>query len=88
MKALLEKLYPICRSITGNGVRESLGIIKEYFSNADFNIVEVPTGTKVYDWEVPREWELNSAKLFDPNGNIVDLYLDGEFPGKNSKLHR
>ena len=77
MKTLLEKLYPICRSITGNGVRESLGIIKKYFSNADFNIVEVPTGTKVYDWKVPKEWNIRTAWIKDSNGNkLVDFDLN------------
>ena len=77
MYNLLSELYPICRSITGNGVRKSLKIIKKYI---DLEIHEIPTGTKVFDWEVPKEWNINDAYIIDPNGKkILDF--------KNSNLH-
>lgn len=69
---LMETLWPICRSITGNGVRKTLKIIQQHLP--DLSIVEVPTGTKCYDWEIPEEWNINDAYILDPNGNkIVDF---------------
>ena len=53
MYNLIKKLYPICRSITGEGVRESLNIIKGHIS---INIKEISSGTNVYDWKIPDEW--------------------------------
>jgi len=71
MYKLIEKLYPICRSITGEGVRETLKIIKEYIP---IEIHEVPTGTKVFDWVVPQEWNIKDAYIKDEKGNkIVDF---------------
>jgi aminopeptidase-like protein len=68
LHALVRELYPLCRSITGNGVRDSLRILQRL---APLTIQEVPTGTKVLDWEVPREWNLRSARLFGPSGEVV-----------------
>ncbi|WP_246027602.1 DUF4910 domain-containing protein [Lysinibacillus antri] len=71
MYELMEKLFPICRSITGNGVRQTLSILKE---EIPLSIFEVPTGTKVFDWEIPREWNIRDAYIIDPEGNkIVDF---------------
>lgn len=68
---LMKKLYPICRSITGNGVRQTLQIIKEIIP---IDIKEVPTGTKVFDWEVPREWNIRDAYIKNSKGErIVDF---------------
>ena len=55
MFRLIRRLYPICRSITGNGVRESLEILKEHIP---LTIHEVPSGTPVFDWSVPKEWNI------------------------------
>ncbi len=69
--SLLRKLFPICRSITGNGVRKSLSILKEI---VDFEIKEIPSGTKCYDWIVPNEWNVNEAFIKDSKGRkIVDF---------------
>lgn len=71
MYKLIEKLYPICRSITGNGIRETLNIISQYIPIA---IYEVATGTKVFDWTVPKEWDIKDAYIMDKNGNkIIDF---------------
>ena len=50
---LAGRLFPICRSITGDGVRETLGILKDIYG--DMKIHEAPTGTKAFDWVVPKE---------------------------------
>ena len=70
MYSLMERLFPICRSITGDGVRETLNILKEYIP---IDIKEVPSGTKVFDWEIPDEWNIKDAYVKDENGNrIID----------------
>lgn len=72
MYALAKRLYPICRSLTGEGVRESLRILKEYVP--ELQLHEVPAGTKAYDWEVPLEWEINEGYIEDSEGNkIIDF---------------
>ncbi len=71
MHALITQLYPICRSITGEGVRETLRIIRE---NIPLEIREVPSGTKVFDWTVPREWNIRDAWIANSKGKrIVDF---------------
>ena len=68
---LIAKLYPICRSITGNGVRKTLEIIKEIIP---IDIHEVPSGTEVYDWTVPKEWNIRDAWIKNSSGEkIVDF---------------
>ena len=68
---LCERLYPINRSITGDGVRETLGILKEMLP--DLSIVEVPTGTQVFDWVVPMEWRVRDAYIKTPNGKKFEI---------------
>lgn len=71
MYALSERLYPICRSITGNGVRQSLKILQEYIP---LEMHEVPTGTQVFDWTIPKEWNIQDAWVKAPNGEkIIDF---------------
>ncbi len=71
MHLLATELYPICRSITGNGVRQTLNILKEQIP---LKIYEVPSGTKVFDWEVPKEWNINDAYIKNSSGEkIVDF---------------
>ena len=68
MYGLVSELYPICRSITGNGVRRSLDVLKKYIP---LEIREVPTGTKVFDWIIPKEWNIRDAFVKDSKGNKV-----------------
>lgn len=68
MYRLIERLYPICRSITGDGVRDTLDIVGERMA---LDRVEVPTGTPVFDWIVPREWNVRAAHVTDAHGRRV-----------------
>jgi len=68
---LIEKLFPICRSITGNGVRETLNILQSYI---DLKIHEIPSGKKIFDWIIPNEWNINDAYIIDGKGKkIIDF---------------
>lgn len=69
--SLIEKLYPICRSITGDGVRKSLQILKEYIP---LELYELPTGMQVFDWTIPKEWNINDAWIANLKGDkIIDF---------------
>jgi aminopeptidase-like protein len=71
MHALIAELYPICRSITGDGLRTTL---KRIAREIPLEIHEVPTGTAVFDWTVPREWNIRDAWIKNPHGEkIVDF---------------
>ena len=65
---LASEIYPICRSITGNGVRETLSLLGRHISLA---ITEVPTGTQVFDWTIPREWNIRDAYVKASDGRRV-----------------
>ena len=62
-------LLPIPRSLTGDGVRRTLDVLGEW--SAGLTVHEVPTGTPVFDWEVPQEWNLRRATLTAPDGTVV-----------------
>jgi len=68
MLELMRELYPICRSLTGNGVRETFAILRRH---VPFELVEVATGTRVYDWTVPDEWNITDAWIADERGYRV-----------------
>ncbi|GHG15447.1 MULTISPECIES: DUF4910 domain-containing protein [Amycolatopsis] len=68
LHALVERLYPICRSITGDGVRRTLDIIGEHIA---LERHEVPTGTAVLDWTIPQEWNIRDAYVAAPSGERV-----------------
>jgi aminopeptidase-like protein len=69
--ALAASLYPICRSITGNGVRETLKMLARHI---EIGVHEVPSGTQVFDWTVPREWNIRDAYIKNARGEkIVDF---------------
>jgi aminopeptidase-like protein len=65
---LAAELYPICRSITGDGVRRTLEVVGR---ELDLRVHEVPTGTQVLDWTVPREWNVRDAWVAGPDGRRV-----------------
>jgi aminopeptidase-like protein len=66
---LVAELYPICRSITGDGVRRTLEIVDRELGG--LQVSEVPTGTQVLDWTVPREWNVRGAWVADAAGERV-----------------
>lgn len=69
--AVISELYPICRSISGNGLRESLRRIEKYIP---LTIHEVPSGTRVFDWTVPKEWNIRDAYVRNSRGErIIDF---------------
>jgi aminopeptidase-like protein len=77
MYQLIQRLYPICRSLTGNGVRQTLKILQEY---VPLTVHNLPSGTPVFDWTIPKEWNIRDAYIKDSNGGkIVDF--------KNCNLH-
>lgn len=73
MYGLVRRLFPICRSITGDGVRETLNIMRERLS---IEIHEVKTGTQVFDWTVPKEWNIRDAYIMDARGRKVVDFRD------------
>ncbi len=77
LNALLRRLYPICRSITGDGVRETLRILQEI---VPLEIREVPSGTPVLDWTVPMEWNIREAWIETLRGERV-------IDSRSSNLH-
>lgn len=77
MWQLMERLFPICRSITGNGARETLAILSEHIP---LILHEVPTGSQVFDWVVPKEWNIRDAYVANEQGErVIDF--------KQSNLH-
>src|SRR5262245_39264052 len=65
------ELYPICRSITGEGVRRTLSRIQK---EVPLETIEVPSGTRVFDWTVPKEWYIRDAYISGPDGRrVVDF---------------
>lgn len=77
MMDLMRKLFPICRSITGDGVRETFDILNELIP---IKIHEVSTGEKAFDWTVPKEWNIKEAYIENSKGErVIDF--------KNNNLH-
>jgi aminopeptidase-like protein len=77
MHALARRLFPLCRSITGNGVRQTLAIVGEH---VPLEIREVPSGRRVFDWTVPDEWNIRDAYVKDSSGRrVIDF--------RSSNLH-
>ena len=74
MYSLVKELFPICRSITGDGVRKTLRIIQREIP--ELKIFEVPTGTKVFDWIVPKEWNIKGGYIETLEGKKVIDFAD------------
>ena len=66
---IAERIFPILRSITGKGVRETLDILREYLP--ELEVMGVKSGTKVFDWTVPAEWNCDECFIEDEQGNII-----------------
>jgi aminopeptidase-like protein len=71
MHELAAELFPLCRSLTGDGVRETLKILQQH---VPLTVHEVPSGTKVFDWTIPREWNIRDAYVLNDQGErIIDF---------------
>lgn len=71
MHELMRELYPICRSLTGNGIRRTLEILRR---EIPLTVHEVPSGTRAFDWTVPKEWNIRDAYIKNSKGEkIVDF---------------
>ncbi|MEA2553948.1 MAG: hypothetical protein QOJ65_2124, partial [Fimbriimonadaceae bacterium] len=69
MHELARRLWPLNRSLTGDGVRETLRILREHLP--ELRIHEVATGTQCFDWTVPKEWRVREAYVVDPDGRRI-----------------
>ena len=77
MYKFMKQLYPICRSITGDGTRKTLAVIRKHLP---LKIHEVKSGTRVFDWTIPQEWNIRDAYVKDGRGRkVIDF--------KKSNLH-
>lgn len=74
MYQLAKELFPLDRSLTGDGVRKTLKILKRELP--EITVREVPSGTKVFDWTVPEEWAIQQAYIEDESGNRILDYKD------------
>ncbi|RXT04585.1 DUF4910 domain-containing protein [Ammoniphilus sp. CFH 90114] len=73
MDALFDRLFPICRSITGPGLRETLSILGEHLP---LEVYGVPSGKEVFDWTIPPEWRIREAWLIGPQGQKIVNFGD------------
>ena len=72
MYSLAEELFPICRSITGNGVRDTFSILARELP--DLHVYELPTGSQCFDWTIPNEWNVDEAYIETIDGErVVDF---------------
>jgi aminopeptidase-like protein len=74
LEKYFDRLWPICRSISGNGLRQSLNILNEILP---IQQIEIPSGSQVFDWVVPKEWNIRAAYIITPDGEkIADLAVN------------
>ena len=76
LNRIFDRLFPICRSIAGEGYNNSLNILREYIN---FKILKYRSGKKIFDWVVPNEWYIKEAFIKKNNEKIIDF--------KNNNLH-
>ena len=81
------RLFKINRSITGDGVRQTLTILQEFMP--ELSISEVPTGTTVFDWTIPKEWKVNDAYIMTPGGKKICSFKDNNLHlvGYSTPIH-
>jgi aminopeptidase-like protein len=81
------RLFKINRSITGDGVRQTLTILREFMP--ELSISEVPTGTTVFDWTIPKEWKVNDAYIMTPGGKKICSFKDNNLHlvGYSTPIH-
>lgn len=83
MYHIAKEIFPLCRSITGNGVRETHKILKKYLP--ELQTFEIPSGTEVFDWTIPDEWNCKGGYIEDENGKRIldfedtNLHIMGYF---------
>jgi len=85
LHGLVRELFPINRSLTGAGVRETLAILARH---VQLEITEVPSGTAVLDWQVPLEWNIRSATIRALDGRYLVNFLDLSASGGVQDLWR
>lgn len=73
LHALASELFPLCRSLTGDGVRRTFEAIER---TVPLERTALPSGTQVYDWTIPREWNIRGARLTGPDGEVVADFAD------------
>src|SRR6202035_123324 len=73
LNQIFDELFPLCRSITGAGFRRSIDIFRKHM---DLTIHRYETGKKVFDWVVPREWEIDEAYLEEVDGRRICDFKD------------
>lgn len=72
MYSLINELFPLCRSLTGNGARQSLAVFRREIKSLALH--EVPSGTRCFDWTIPEEWNVSDAWVIAPDGEkIIDF---------------
>lgn len=68
LNKVFDDLFPICRSITGPGIEQSIEYLQRYLP---LKLEKVATGTKVFDWDVPKEWHFKRARLWGPSDELI-----------------
>jgi len=85
---LAKRLWGINRSITGDGVRKTLSILKEFIP--DLSVIEVPSGTPVFDWTIPKEWKVDDAHILSPGGEKICSFKENNLHlvGYSNPIHK